>query len=110
MARDSRAFDGLSQLSAAGRRNRGQGFRAGASVCGLDALATALLRGAFEYQGQKCSAASRAYVPASLWPAVKARLADDLAAVHMGDVQDLSNFMGAVIDRKAYDRITRYIV
>jgi delta-1-pyrroline-5-carboxylate dehydrogenase group 1 len=68
------------------------------------ALSTALLRGAFEYQGQKCSAASRAYVPASLWPAVKARLADDLAAVRMGDVQNLGNFMGAVIDRKASGR------
>jgi 1-pyrroline-5-carboxylate dehydrogenase len=73
------------------------------------ALSTALLRGAFEYQGQKCSAASRAYVPASLWPAVKARLADDLATLPMGDVQDLGNFMGAVIDRKAYDRIAGYI-
>jgi 1-pyrroline-5-carboxylate dehydrogenase len=73
------------------------------------ALSTALLRGAFEYQGQKCSAASRAYVPASLWPTLKARLADDLATVRMGDIQDLGNFMGAVIDRKAYDRITGYI-
>nr|WP_057929604.1 L-glutamate gamma-semialdehyde dehydrogenase [Burkholderia ambifaria] len=74
-----------------------------------EALAVALLRGAFEYQGQKCSAASRAYVPASLWPAVKARLLDDIATIRMGDVADLSNFMGAVIDRKAFDRITRYI-
>ncbi|MDE1180236.1 L-glutamate gamma-semialdehyde dehydrogenase [Paraburkholderia sp.] len=73
------------------------------------ALSTALLRGAFEYQGQKCSAASRAYVPASLWPAVKARLTDDLATVKMGDVADLRNFMGAVIDRKAFDRIAGYI-
>jgi 1-pyrroline-5-carboxylate dehydrogenase len=74
-----------------------------------DALAVALLRGAFEYQGQKCSAASRAYVPASLWPGVKARLLDDLATLRMGDVEDLSNFMGAVIDRKAFDRIAGHI-
>ena len=74
-----------------------------------DAVAVALLRGAFEYQGQKCSAASRAYIPASLWPRVKARLLDDLATLRMGDVEDLSNFMGAVIDRKAFDRITGYI-
>jgi 1-pyrroline-5-carboxylate dehydrogenase len=73
------------------------------------ALSTALLRGAFEYQGQKCSAASRAYVPVSLWPAVKAHLADDLATVKLGDVADFSNFMGAVIDRRAFERITGYI-
>ncbi|HTR08204.1 MAG TPA: L-glutamate gamma-semialdehyde dehydrogenase [Paraburkholderia sp.] len=74
-----------------------------------EALAVALLRGAFEYQGQKCSAASRAYIPASLWPKVKARLLDDLATLKMGDVEDLSNFMGAVIDRKAFDRISGHI-
>lgn len=73
------------------------------------ALATALLRGAFDYQGQKCSAASRAYIPASLWPKLKELLADQVAALAVGDVSDLSNFMGAVIDRKAYERITAYI-
>ena len=72
-------------------------------------LSTALLRGAFEYQGQKCSAASRAYIPASLWPAVKTRLLDDLATVKVGDVADLANFMGAVIDARAFDRIAGYI-
>ncbi|NTX26751.1 L-glutamate gamma-semialdehyde dehydrogenase [Burkholderia pyrrocinia] len=74
-----------------------------------ESLAIALLRGAFEYQGQKCSAASRAYVPASLWPTVKARLLDEIATIKMGDVADLSNFMGAVIDRKAFNRIKGYI-
>lgn len=74
-----------------------------------DTLAVALLRGAFEYQGQKCSAASRAYIPASLWPRVKERLLADLATIRAGDVADLSNFMGAVIDRKAFERIKRYI-
>lgn len=74
-----------------------------------EALSVALLRGAFEYQGQKCSAASRAYIPASLWPAVKDRLLSDIAALRVGDVADLSNFMGAVIDRKAFDRIKSYI-
>jgi 1-pyrroline-5-carboxylate dehydrogenase len=71
----------------------------------LDVLRTALVRGAFEYQGQKCSAASRAYVPRSVW----ARLRDDLVAeteaLTMGDVTDLSNFMGAVIDRRSYDKL-----
>lgn len=74
-----------------------------------EAVAVALLRGAFEYQGQKCSAASRAYVPASLWPGIRTRLLDDLGTLRMGDVEDLGNFMGAVIDRKAFDRIGRYL-
>ncbi|MBK8695565.1 MAG: L-glutamate gamma-semialdehyde dehydrogenase [Deltaproteobacteria bacterium] len=72
----------------------------------VDALATALVRGAYEYQGQKCSAASRAYVPASLWAPLRARMMDVLPAITVGDVSDLSHFMGAVIDRRAYDRIT----
>ncbi|MEZ5979534.1 MAG: L-glutamate gamma-semialdehyde dehydrogenase [Planctomycetota bacterium] len=68
-----------------------------------DALAIALLRGAFEYQGQKCSAASRAYVPKSLWTKVRERLADELGHVKMGDVRDFTNFVGAVIDRPSFD-------
>ncbi|MBB5215539.1 L-glutamate gamma-semialdehyde dehydrogenase [Parapusillimonas granuli] len=75
----------------------------------VEALAVALLRGAFEYQGQKCSAASRAYIPASLWPALRQRLLEDVAGIKMGNVLDLSNFMGAVIDDKAFRRIARYI-
>ncbi len=74
-----------------------------------DALAVALVRGAFEYQGQKCSAASRAYVPASLWPRVKERVLAMLAEIRMGDVRDFRNFMGAVIDRRAWDRLTGYL-
>ncbi|MBP0598666.1 L-glutamate gamma-semialdehyde dehydrogenase [Herbaspirillum sp. LeCh32-8] len=74
-----------------------------------EALAVGLLRGAFEYQGQKCSAASRAYVPASLWPQVKARLVAMVESIKMGDVCDFGNFMGAVIDRRAFDRIRGYI-
>ncbi len=74
-----------------------------------DALAVALVRGAYEYQGQKCSAASRAYVPASLWPKVKERVLAMMADIRMGDVRDFRNFMGAVIDRRAYDRLTGYL-
>lgn len=73
------------------------------------ALATAILRGAFEYQGQKCSAASRAYIPDNLWPAVRQQLLDDLATVRMGSVEDFGNFMNAVIDAGAYRDITGYI-
>jgi 1-pyrroline-5-carboxylate dehydrogenase len=75
----------------------------------LDALSVALVRGAFEYQGQKCSAASRAYVPRSLWPALWERLQRDLAEASLGDVEDLSVFMGAVIDRGALERIRGYL-
>jgi 1-pyrroline-5-carboxylate dehydrogenase len=71
----------------------------------FDALATALVRGAYEYQGQKCSAASRAYIPRSIWPALKSRLADEIGALRMGDVSDFRNFMGAVIDARAFARI-----
>jgi 1-pyrroline-5-carboxylate dehydrogenase len=74
-----------------------------------DALATALVRGAFEYQGQKCSAASRAYVPASLWPKVRERVLGMLETVRVGDPANFANFMGAVIDRKAFDKIKGYI-
>jgi 1-pyrroline-5-carboxylate dehydrogenase len=73
------------------------------------ALATALTRGAFEYQGQKCSAASRAFVPASLWTAVEKTLREQVAQIRMGDVRDFTNFMGAVIDRTAFNNIKGYL-
>ncbi len=75
----------------------------------VDALVTALVRGAFEYQGQKCSAASRAYVPDSIWPEVKEKLLARIAEIKMGDVTDFRNFMGAVIDRNAFETIRGYI-
>jgi 1-pyrroline-5-carboxylate dehydrogenase len=75
----------------------------------VDALTTALVRGAFEYQGQKCSAASRAYIPQSLWPRVKQGVLAKTAQIKVGDVADFSNFMGAVIDKAAFESITGYI-
>jgi 1-pyrroline-5-carboxylate dehydrogenase len=72
------------------------------SSADLDAVATGLVRGAFEYQGQKCSAASRAYVPRDLWPALRERLASHIAEIRTGDVADFGNFMGAVIDGKSF--------
>jgi len=75
----------------------------------VDALCVGLVRGAYEYQGQKCSAASRAYVPSNLWPQVKERLLGLISDIRMGDVADFRNFMGAVIDQKAFDRIREYI-
>jgi 1-pyrroline-5-carboxylate dehydrogenase len=71
----------------------------------LDVLRTAMVRGAFEYQGQKCSAASRAYVPRSLWGELRDQVAAEVDGLSMGPVTDMSNFMGAVIDDKSYDRL-----
>ena len=74
-----------------------------------DALAAALVRGAFEFQGQKCSAASRAYLPRSLWPALQERLLRLIGEIRMGDPADFTSFMGAVIDRAAFESIRGYV-
>jgi 1-pyrroline-5-carboxylate dehydrogenase len=74
-----------------------------------EAVITALVRGAFEYQGQKCSAASRAYIPRNFWPKMKDGLLDQIKTIKMGDITDFSNFMGAVIDKPAFDSIVEYI-
>ncbi|MGH7458786.1 MAG: L-glutamate gamma-semialdehyde dehydrogenase [Longimicrobiaceae bacterium] len=73
------------------------------------ALATAIVRGGYEYQGQKCSAASRVYVADSLWPGVKERAVGMMGELRTGDVADFRNFMGAVISRAAFDKIRRYL-
>ena len=75
----------------------------------VDELVSAMVRGAFEFQGQKCSAASRAFVPSSLWSEVKEKLLARIAELKVGDVQDFTSFMGAVIDEKSYDNIVSYI-
>ena len=74
-----------------------------------EALVTALVRGAFEYQGQKCSAASRAYIPDSTWPEVKDLLLSTISEIKMGDICDFKNYMGAVIDKNSFDTISEYI-
>lgn len=75
----------------------------------VDVVATALARGAFEYQGQKCSAASRAYLPSNLADAIKSKLFEQLKSMRMGTVEDFGNFINAVIDEKSFDKITGYI-
>ena len=75
----------------------------------VKALATGLVRGAFEYQGQKCSAASRAYIPSTIWPAVKEQLITNLEEIKIGGTEDFSNFVNAVIDEKSFDKIMGYI-
>ncbi|QHL87656.1 L-glutamate gamma-semialdehyde dehydrogenase [Nibribacter ruber] len=72
-------------------------------------VAVAITRGAFEYQGQKCSAASRAYIPSNIWEDVKAYVIEDLASLEMGDPQDFGNFINAVIDEKSFDKLAKYI-
>jgi 1-pyrroline-5-carboxylate dehydrogenase len=73
------------------------------------AVAVGMARGAFEYQGQKCSAASRAYIPQSLWKEVREHCVEIINSIKMGDTRDFRNFMGAVIDKRAFDKISEYI-
>jgi len=75
----------------------------------LDALAVGIVRGAYEYQGQKCSAASRAYIPDTIWPAVRDRVVPLIEDIRVGDVADFRNFMGAVIDRRAFNRLKEHL-
>ncbi|WP_262246450.1 L-glutamate gamma-semialdehyde dehydrogenase [Parapedobacter soli] len=75
----------------------------------VEVAATAIVRGAFEYQGQKCSAASRVYIPESLWPALKRLIVADVESFKIGPTDDFSNFINAVIDEKAFDKLAGYI-
>ncbi len=75
----------------------------------VDEVVTALVRGAFEFQGQKCSAASRAYIPDNLWPDVKAKLVEQVEGIKMGDPEDFTNFMTAVIDEASFDKLSMFI-
>ena len=75
----------------------------------IDALVTAIVAGAYAYQGQKCSATSRVYIPQSIWPEVKTKLLDMVASIKYGDTEDFTNYMGAIIEQKAFDSIKSYI-
>ena len=87
----------------------GKDFIVAHSSANTKAVATGLLRGSFEYQGQKCSAASRAYISDDIWPAVKEYLIDDLSTLKIGSPEDFTNFINAVIDRRSFDKIKSYI-
>ncbi len=87
----------------------GKDFIFADNTADTQALAIAMLRGAFEYQGQKCSAASRAYVPESIWPDVKERLGNELSTVKMGPPEDFTNFVNAVIDESSFDKLKGFI-
>ena len=75
----------------------------------VDVLVAAIVRGAFEFQGQKCSAASRVYVPRSIWAEVKSKLIAEMATIKLGPTEDFGNFVNAVIDERAFNKITSYI-
>jgi len=79
------------------------------NTANTDEVATALVRGSFEYQGQKCSAASRAYIPKSLWPSIKEKMGKSLAEIKMGDVNNFTHFVNAVIDEASFDSIMGYV-
>lgn len=87
----------------------GKDFILAHSSANAKEVATGIARGAFEYQGQKCSAASRAYIPNNLWDEVKAYLLEDLGNIKMGGVEDFSNFINAVIDEKSFDKLAGFI-
>jgi 1-pyrroline-5-carboxylate dehydrogenase len=87
----------------------GKDFIVAHSSADREALAVAIVRGGFEYQGQKCSAASRVYVPRSIWDDVRDRVVAMIGELRVGDVADFRNFMGAVIDKRAFERISGYI-
>ena len=87
----------------------GKDFVVAHASADVEALAVALVRGAFEYQGQKCSAVSRAYIPESIWPETRDRLAAMVTSIAMGDPRDFRNFMNAVIDKSAFGKIAGYI-
>jgi 1-pyrroline-5-carboxylate dehydrogenase len=87
----------------------GKDFIVAHASADVDALAVAIVRGGFEYQGQKCSAASRVYVPASIWPGVRDRVVAMIKDIKIGDITDFRNFMGAVIDEKAFKSISAYL-
>ena len=87
----------------------GKDFIVAHSDCDEKSLLVALLRGSFEYQGQKCSASSRAYIPSSVWNSIKDNLVVEIEKIRMGDCNDFTNFMTSVIDKRAFDKITGYI-
>ena len=87
----------------------GKDFCLAHNSCDTDVLVTSMIRGAFEYQGQKCSAMSRAYIPKSIWPTVEQKLINEVKKIKVGSPKDTSNFMNAVIDKNAFDNIVKYI-
>jgi len=87
----------------------GKDFVVAHESANIDVLATALVRGAFEYQGQKCSATSRAYIPDKIWPRVWEKMLEELKEIKVGSVEDFSNYMNAVIDKSSFDKIRAYI-
>ncbi len=87
----------------------GKDFVFAHNTADVDQLTSSIIRGSFEYQGQKCSASSRAYIPKSIWDEVRENLIEKVESIKIGPTEDFSNYMGAVIDKNAFDKITGYI-
>ena len=109
MEDDRRKYRELQIVSEDCRGNRWKDFVLVHREADVDVVVTALARGAFEFQGQKCSAASRAYLPSNLAPQIKEKLIAGLKSMKIGTVEDFSNFINAVIDEKSFDKIKEYI-
>jgi len=105
----SKALPGLRSYPRIVGETGGKDFVVAHPDCDHRGLLVALLRGSFEYQGQKCSAASRAYIPSSVWDSIGDELCSEVGNIGMGDARDFSNFMTAVIDQRAFDKISGYI-
>ena len=105
----SKALPGLRSYPRIVGETGGKDFVVAHPDCDHRGLLVALLRGSFEYQGQKCSAASRAYIPSSVWDSIGDELCSEVGKIGMGDARDFSNFMTAVIDQRAFDKISGYI-
>tara|TARA_Y100000588_G_scaffold60506_1_gene59505 strand:- start:994 stop:1944 length:951 start_codon:yes stop_codon:yes gene_type:complete len=105
----SKALPGLRSYPRIVGETGGKDFVVAHPDCDRQGLLVALLRGSFEYQGQKCSAASRAYIPESVWGAIGEDLCSEVSKIKMGDAREFTNFMTAVIDQRAYDKISGYI-
>jgi len=105
----SKALPGLRSYPRIVGETGGKDFVVAHPDCDRQGLLVALLRGSFEYQGQKCSAASRAYLPESVWDAIGEELCSEVSEIKMGDASEFTNFMTAVIDQRAYDKISGYI-
>ena len=105
----AKALPGLRSYPRIVGETGGKDFVVAHPDCDHQGLLVALLRGSFEYQGQKCSAASRAYIPSSVWDAIGDDLCSEVSKINMGDARDFTNFMTAVIDQRAFDKISGYI-
>jgi len=109
VAHGGRKYGKISQLSQNRGETGGKDFLFAHASADVDAVVHAIIAGAFSYQGQKCSATSRVYLPQSIWEAVKKGLIEETKDLKPGNVEDFTNYMGAVIDQTSFDKIKSYL-